>query len=323
MALNFFNEKGYEEANVQSVLLSIAAALPTQVSATWLNWIIFRTFCTLPLMYMLNVHTFIFQMLGWKCCIRCVLGGGPGGPIPYRIYIDSGVVFMCIMCLAPIAPLLAPASLLYFLFCAPLWRRNCIYMYRPNFDTGGIRWPFLSDIFISAIFAAQILLTTIMALKRALGPAIFSGLVLVPVYLHRRSTRKKYLRSYMDAALLQTSQLDGWDSTLPTSKEMREEYRKFLVDAHRAAYVPICLAGEEARGLTNEPAVVVPHPNDILEPIPLQNADFDHPEHDTIQSSSTPISGYHPLSRNRQQHGASYRRVPMINSFNEEDSVQS
>jgi hypothetical protein len=32
MALNFFNEKGYEEASVQSVLLSIAAALPTQVS---------------------------------------------------------------------------------------------------------------------------------------------------------------------------------------------------------------------------------------------------------------------------------------------------
>jgi hypothetical protein len=196
-------------------------------------------------------------------------------------------------------------------------------MYRPNFDTGGIRWPFLSDIFISAIFAAQILLTTIMALKKALGPASFSGLVLIPVYLHRRSTRKKYLRSYMDAALLQTSQLDGWDSTLPTSKEMREEYRKFLVDAHRAAYVPICLAGEEARGMTNEPAVVVPHPNDILEPIPLQNSDFDHPEQDTVQSSSTPISGYHPLSRNKQQRGASYRRVPMINSFNEDDSVQS
>ena len=131
-----------------------------QVSATWLNWIIFRTFCTLPLMYMLNFHTFIFEVLGWQCCIRCVMGGGPGGPIPYRIYIDSGIVFMCVIGLSPVSPLLAPAGLCYFLFCAPLWRRNCIYMYRPNFDTGGIRWPFLSDIFLSAICVAQILLCT-------------------------------------------------------------------------------------------------------------------------------------------------------------------
>ena len=255
------------------------------------------------------------------------MGGGAGGPIPYRIYIDSGVVFMCVIGLSPVSPLLAPASLCYFLFCAPLWRRNCIYMYRPNFDTGGIRWPFLADVLISAILVAQILLTTTMALKKALGPAILSGLVLVPVYLHRRSTRKKYFRSYMDAALLQTSQLDGWDNTLPTSKEMREEYRKFLVDAHRAAYVPICLAGEQARGLTNEPAVVVPHPNDILEPIPLQNptGDFEHPENDTMQSIATPMSsypGYHPMSRAtaKNQRGTSFRRVHHLNSFNDDSS---
>lgn len=248
------------------------------------------------------------------------MGGGPGGLVPYRIYVDSGVVFLCLMGLAPVSPLLAPAALLYFLYCAPLWRRNCIYMYRPMFDTGGIRWPFLSDVLISAIFVAQLLLTMTMTLKRAVGPAIFSGLVLIPVYLHRRSTRRKYLRSYMDAALLQTSQLDGWDNTYPTSKEMREEYRKFLVDAHKAAYVPICLAGDKSRGLTNEPAVVVPHPNDILEPMPLQNhaGEYDHPEVETEHSISTPMSGYHQMSHGKFQQGASFRRVPI---FNEDNSV--
>ncbi len=246
--------------------------------------------------------------MGWECCIRCVMGGGPGGPIPYRIYIDSGVVFMCVIGLSPLSPLLAPVGLAYFLFCAPLWRRNCIYMYRPNFDTGGIRWPFLSDVLLSAISVSTILLCTTMAIKRALGPAILSSLVLIPVYLHRRSMRRKYYRSYMDAALLQTSQLDGWDNSQPTSKETREEYRKFLVDAHRAAYVPICLAGDQARGLTNEPAVVVPHPNDILEPVPYNAVDFENMDNEAMQSVSTPASGHYPLPTFSQP-GASFRRV--------------
>jgi len=321
MALNLINERGDTNATLTTLLLSIAATLPRQISATWLNWIIFRTFCTLPLMYMLNIHTFIFQLLGWKCCIRCVMGGGPGGPIPYRIYIDSGVVFMCVVGLTPVSPLLAPAALLYNLFCTPLWRRNLIYMYRPNFDTGGLRWPFLSDVFLSAICISQVLLTTTMALKQALGPAIMSSLVLIPVYLHRRSTRKRYLRSYMDAALLQTSQLDGWDNTLPTSKEVREEYRKFLVDAHRAAYVPICLAGEQASGLTSEPAVVVPHPNDILEPIPLQNPnnEYEYQEHEVDPPVTYPM--VNDFNSNwRSQPGASWRRVQNRHSFNDEAS---
>ena len=54
------------------VLVQIAQTLPTQVSATWLNWIIFRTLLTLPMQYMLQINTFIFQCLGWKCCRRYV-----------------------------------------------------------------------------------------------------------------------------------------------------------------------------------------------------------------------------------------------------------
>ena len=224
---------------------------------------------------------------------------------------------MCVMGLVPVSPLLAPAALGYYLFCMPLWRRNLIYMYRPTFDTGGVRWPFLSDVFLSAICLSQILLTTTMALKKALGPALLSSLVLIPVYLHRRSTRKRYLRSYMDAALLQTSQLDGWDNTVATSKEIREEYRKFLVDAHRAAYVPICLAGQSAKNLTYEPAVVVPHFNDMLESFPqpsihLEEFNFEYenerePSLRALSSSFRYDSSVDDASRH--QKGASLRRV--------------
>lgn len=192
---------------------------------------------TLPLQYLLQVNTFLFGCIGWKCCARCVMGGGPGGPIPYRVYIDGGTVFLCVVALAPQSPLVAPVALLYYLFCAPLWRRNCIFMYRPKFDTGGERWPFLSDILITSVFVGQFLLTLQMVLKDAFGPAIVAGIPAVPTYLYRKYLLKTFKRAYDDAGLLQTSLLDGWDNTVPTTIEAREEFRRFLVDAHKAAYI--------------------------------------------------------------------------------------
>ena len=227
MVLNAINE-GQVANSVTEVLIEIAGTIPTQVSSTWINWIIVRTTMTLPLQYMLQVNTFLFRCIGWKCCARCVVGGGPGGPIPYRIYIDSGVVFLCIVTLAPASPLVAPFALLYFLYCAPLWRRNCLFVYRPKFDSGGSRWPFLSEVFIWSMVVGQILLTTMMALKEAVGPAIFAALPIIPTLLFRKMSRHRFLKSYMDAGLLQTSLLDGWDTAVPTDMEKREEFRQFL-----------------------------------------------------------------------------------------------
>lgn len=329
MGLKFFDRNNDDLENednnsLTNLLVAIAGTLPAQVSATWLNWIIFRTFITLPLQYMLQVNTYIFQWLGWKCCRRCVMGGGPGGPIPYRIYVDSGVVFLCTIALAPVCPLIAPTALLYFLYCSPLWRRNLIFMYRPKFDTGGLRWPFLSDVVIQSIIVAQILLSTVMSLKKALGPAILAAVPIIPTIIQRRALHKRFLKSYKDAALLQTSLLDGWDNSQATSFEKREGFRQFLVDAHKAAYVPICIAGGAvSTALTAEPAVVVPYEGD--NPNPLMNSlipddhestrtpDIQIPEIQPRQSTengtsvATPPQLYQRASR---QFGASMRRMP-------------
>ena len=187
-----------------------------------------------------------------------------GGPIPYRVYIDGGTVFLCVVALAPQSPLVAPVACLYYLFCAPLWRRNCIFMYRPKFDTGGERWPFLSDILITSVFVGQFLLTLQMALKDAVGPAIVAALPAIPTYLCRQYLLKTFKRAYDDAGLLQTSLLDGWDNTIPTTIESREEFRRFLVDAHKAAYIPVCIAGGATNILTAEPAVAIPSENDDM-----------------------------------------------------------
>jgi hypothetical protein len=94
---------------------------------------------------------------------------------------------------------------------------------------------------ISGLFVGEILLTVQMALKQAAGPAAFAAITVVPTYLFQKGIKERYLRSFEDAALLQTSLLDGWDTAAEYSAEKREEFRRFLVDAHKAAYVRVRL----------------------------------------------------------------------------------
>ena len=116
-----------------------------------------------------------------------------------------------------------------------------------------------SDSHAGTFSFAAILLTTQMALKKALGPAILSAIPILPIFLFQHSMKTKFLRAFNDAALLQTSLLDGWDTTAETGADRREEFRRFLVDAHKAAYVPVCLAGTDTdHFITAEPAVVTP-----------------------------------------------------------------
>ena len=66
--------------------------------------------------------------------------------------------------------------------------------------------------------------------------------------------------SFENTALLRTSLLDGSESLDEMTMERREKHLRFLVDAHRAAYIPACIAGtESASAISDTPAVVVPH----------------------------------------------------------------
>jgi hypothetical protein len=110
----------------------------------------------------------------------------------------------------------------------------------------------------------QFLLTLQMVLSDAFGPAFIAACPSVTTWLFRSYLIKRFRRAYDDAGLLQTSLLDGWDNAAPTSVESREEFRQFLVDAHKAAYIPVCIAGGATNILTAEPAVVMPSENDDL-----------------------------------------------------------
>ena len=76
-------------------------------------------------------------------------------------------------------------------------------------------------------------------------------------------TEERFLRPYKDTALLQTSRLDGGQDSY--SEKQREEFRRWLVDCHKASYVPTCLLGSKENLLTVEPAVVIPKDTDADE----------------------------------------------------------
>jgi hypothetical protein len=89
--------------------------------------------------------------------------------------------------------------------------------------------------------------------------AIVAGLPIVVTFLYYKAMNKRYRRPFKDTALLQTSLLDGWDTRKTQTFEEREEFRNFLVDSHKAAYVPVCIAGNDKETtLTSEPAVTIP-----------------------------------------------------------------
>lgn len=99
------------------------------------------------------------------------------------------------------------------------------------------------------------LLGTVLLLKQSFILGSMIVFMPIPTYLFSAWTKEKFQRSYEDAALWQTSNLDGLAKHGTT--EEREKYRRWLVDCHKASYVPICLSGGEDF-LTIQPAMVVP-----------------------------------------------------------------
>mmetsp|Transcript_4818 Transcript_4818/g.12258 ORF Transcript_4818/g.12258 Transcript_4818/m.12258 type:complete len:1303 (-) Transcript_4818:886-4794(-) len=262
LLLSWFTEEDVKfDTSFRYALNSIAETIPTERAPVWLNWIVFRIGFTLTLGYLFQLNTFLTKIFHLKWLNRVMKGGGSGSPTPYRIYVDSGVVFMCITSIAPVCPLIAPAALLYYLLFQPILRWLLVFVYKPKYNSGGSKWQQLHMIVISAMIFGQILLAVVLALRLYVA-GIIIGVCAIRTYGFHLIVTERFGRAYRDAALLQTSHLDGWDGC--SSQVLREEYRRWLVDCHKASYVPTCLLGSrDGSGLTIEPAYVVPRATDV------------------------------------------------------------
>lgn len=244
-----------------STVNTVATLIPSAIAPQWLNWIIIRYGFIWPGGYFFQMNTFLTKISRMKCLNRVARGGGAGGPTPYRIYVDSGIVLLCIVGLSPMVPIVAPIATIYFIVVQPMLRWLLIFVYRPRYETGGERWPLCHQIVISSLIMAQILTSVTLALKGSLGGAIFIGFCTLFTFMFSLWTEDTFLRPYKDTALLQTSRLDGGQESF--SQSQREEFRRWLVDCHKASYVPTCLLGSKENLLTVEPAVVVPRVGEV------------------------------------------------------------
>jgi hypothetical protein len=240
------------------VVQQIATDLPTVSSAVWLNWILVRSLIVLPLQYLYQVNAQVFTCLRWRCCARCSQGGSNGGPLPFRVYVDSSVVLLCCITFSAVSPLVIPCALLYFGVCIPLWRRQLLLVHRPIFDAGGQRWPELFTFVMSAIYLSVVLISVILFLKNLWTPSVLCFVTIFPVIDFQRSCLARFQRAYSDVGLMQAGLINESNKTGGVLANMekgfgsaaeerdyveeKERLRLWLVDAHLAAFIPICMS---------------------------------------------------------------------------------
>ncbi len=158
-------------------------------------------------------------------------------------------------------------------------------------------------------------------LKKAYLLAIIALVSIIFTWSFKSVCKDTFEQSYTDAALLQTSELDGWKVGQEMSFVERERYRKWVVDCHKASYVPVCVNAEDDY-LTSEPSVVIPTPEEMDNQLPFMdgmgsNESRDHSSHSSPKTggrarTSTVDSMNSFLSwsqRNKSQRGAIFRRV--------------
>ena len=113
---------------------------------------------------------------------------------------------------------------------------------------------------ISSLMVGQILLALQMGLKNCKGACLSAAAAIPATLWFQWDCKRKYLPAFENTTLLRTTLIDGWDSLDDMTMDRREEHRRFLVDTHKAAYIPVCIAGSESASIiTSTPAAVVPH----------------------------------------------------------------
>ena len=82
------------------------------------------------------------------------------------------------------------------------------------------------------------------------------------------------MRPFSDASLHFTGRLQRKQTDAEENEDRwkeREEFRRWLVDCHKASYLPTCMSGGDKNLLTAEPAVTIPI---VRQPVDEAAADY-------------------------------------------------
>lgn len=304
--LSVWAGSGAEESITEAITQLSRTATLSLGPLAW-TYIIYSCTLTWPLIYFLQLFNLSTGFFRLNFINRQLKKGGPGIDAYYRIYVDSGYVFACMSALAPICPLLGFACLLYFVIITPMLRWVMVFTFRPRWDGGGDKWPRLHMIIVSSLILGQIITSVTLFLKGNNLEGFFIGFLVIPTLLYNSIILEKFLRPYQEAALLQTRRVssDGYSSNNLQSSDswiQQEEYRRWLVDCHKASYLPTCLSGGKENLLTAEPAIVISE---------AQNEDLqkeDEPGTDSNDSQRQTSERSALLKRQKAQKGGILRR---------------
>ncbi len=186
---------------------------------------------------------------------------GPGAAIDYRTYVDSGYVLSAMTALAPVCPLIGPFAFLYFVMLSPMIRFMVVFAYRPRFDSGGDKWPKLHHMVITSLLLGQVLTMFTFLLKGNYVAGVLIGACIIPTLIFNNIVLEKFKLPFNDASLHFTGRLQRGQHKVEENEDRwkeREEFRRWLVDCHKASYVPTCMSGSGKNLLTADPAQTIP-----------------------------------------------------------------
>jgi len=253
--MEFFSSGSTVEDLLSSTISSVGRTAPIQLGFAALSVIITSFGITGPIFNLLQANNFLTKIFRLHCLNRVLKGGGPGTQVPYRIYVNLGYVFACLVALAPVCPLIGIYGMFYFIMFSPMLRWLLVFVYRPRWDGGGDKFPTLHHIIISSLLLGQLIIAFTLILKENIIEGLIMLFCIIPTLLFNNIILEKFLRPYEDAALLQAGRLHyNWSSKSCSCLE-REENRRWLVDCHKASYLPTCLSGGMKNLITAEPAV--------------------------------------------------------------------
>jgi hypothetical protein len=115
------------------------------------------------------------------------------GWFPYAKFLAQDMLVCLIsMAFGIIAPLMLVASLAFFFIIPQVYKHQMLYVYEPDFETGGQFFPKIFRRWIFALFMTQVTMTGLFILKEAWTEVYVTAGLLVLTYLYKVRMRKSY-----------------------------------------------------------------------------------------------------------------------------------
>jgi hypothetical protein len=159
-----------------SIVSLLGDSLP-KVANFFTNYIMLQAFAGFPLQLLQVLRLLIvYPKVRWLCKTeKEVLQAQVPPSMDYSsTYPRASLVFMIAMAYATIAPIILPFAFVYFAFGYVVYYNQVMYVFVPDFESGGLFWPVVFQHCCAALVVAQLTLIGLFGVKLAPSQAALS-----------------------------------------------------------------------------------------------------------------------------------------------------